>query len=373
MTMSKRTALYDCHLKAGAKMVDFAGFDMPLHYGSQIEEHQQVRTQAGVFDVSHMGVIDITGPQAADYLRYLLANNIDRLSIGCALYTCLLNDRGGILDDLIVYQLSSHYYRLVVNAGTRDKDFAWMKQQAARFDVVVTACTDLSMLAIQGRAVRDKISRLLIMAEAEQLLQLKPFTFAMYKDILVARTGYTGEEGFEVIFPSEKAQTIWEACLLFGIKPCGLGARDTLRLEAGLNLYGADMDETVTPFESNLAWTVALEPSNRYFIGRAALEDQLQRGVSRQLIGLVLETKGIMRPHQSVFYEGQHCGEITSGSYAPTLQQSIALARLATPVTIGAQCTVAIRDKQLAARIVKPPFVRKGQRTYETVLEGVMK
>src|SRR3990167_2240641 len=269
--MGKRTPFYDLHLKSHAKMVDFGGFDMPLHYGSQLEEHHQVRRHAGLFDVSHMGVVDIAGVDATAYLRYLIANNVDRLSQGQALYTCMLNEAGCVIDDLIVYKVLDNAYRLVINAGTRDKDLAWMRQVALAFSVELNERTDLVMLAIQGPEVKDKLNRFLLAEQVALVLQLKPFTFVAKKDFFIARTGYTGEAGYEVIFPAKDAKTVWDACLLFGVKPCGLGARDSLRLEAGMNLYGNDMDETVTPLESNLAWTVAMEPKDRPFIGRTAL------------------------------------------------------------------------------------------------------
>lgn len=319
--MTKRTPFYDLHVKANAKIVDFAGWDMPLHYGSQIQEHHQVRQHAGMFDVSHMGVVDLLGTDASAYLRLLLANDVHRLVPGKALYTCMLNEQGGVIDDLIVYKVADNAYRIVINAGTREKDLAWMRMQAETFDAHLTERTDLAMLAIQGPEIKEKISQVLPADQVEVLQQLKPFHFAAFQDWFMARTGYTGEDGYEIILPAKEASTLWQACVAAGIAPCGLGARDTLRLEAGLNLYGADMDETVTPLESNLAWTVILDPQDRSFIGRDALEKQKQEGVQRRLVGLVLDGPGVIRNHQKVIIEGNGEGEVTSGGYSPTLEK----------------------------------------------------
>jgi len=354
--MGKRTPLYECHVKAQAKMVDFAGWDMPLHYGSQLEEHKQVRQAAGVFDVSHMTIVDMEGKDSSAYLRHLLANNIDKLTPGKALYTCMLNEQGGIIDDLIVYQLADYQYRLIVNSATHDKDLAWLTKQAKNFQLSFHERADLAMLAIQGPQIREKISRLFNEIEAQDILKLAPFHAATRNGWLIARTGYTGEDGFEIMLPAKEAASFWNQLLAENIKPCGLGARDTLRLEAGLNLYGVDMDETVTPLESNLAWTIAWEPKDRDFIGRKALEQQLAQTVKHRLVGLVLEGPGVLRNHQKVLANGL-TGEITSGSFSPTLGKGIALARI--PAAIEKTCMVEIRDKQIPAQIIKPPFVRK--------------
>lgn len=360
--MAKRTPFYDLHLKANAKMVDFAGWDMPLHYGSQLEEHHQVRKHAGMFDVSHMGVVDLHGEKATAYLRYLVANNVDRLVNGKALYTCMLNEQGCVLDDLIIYKVADDFYRIVINAGTREKDLAWMRLQAKKFNVELNERTDLVMLAVQGPAVKEILSKVLTEEQAQELRQLKPFTFLEMKEMFFARTGYTGEDGYEIIYPADKAATLWDHFLAAGVKPCGLGARDTLRLEAGLNLYGSDMDESVTPLESNLAWTVAMEPKDRDFIGRAALESQQKQGVSMIMVGLLLDGPGVIRNHQKVISETGEEGEVTSGGYSPTLANSIALARV--PANIGATCFVEIRQKKIPAHVIKPPFVRHGKKMF---------
>lgn len=360
--MGKRTPLYDCHLKANAKMVDFAGWDMPLHYGSQIQEHKVVRESAGVFDVSHMTIVDLHGQDVAAYLHRLVANNIDRLTPGKALYTCMLNEAGGVIDDLIVYKVDDTFYRLVVNSGTRDKDLAWLNQQLNGFQLTLTERTDLAMLAVQGPDVSQKISAIFPSDQVQAIKALKSFHAHSFDDWFVARTGYTGEEGFEIILPVNSAPAYWQKLLDNHILPCGLGARDTLRLEAGLNLYGSDMDETVTPLESNLAWTVAWEPNDRHFIGRGALEKQRNDGVKKRLVGLVLESQGVLRNHQKVYVNGSGEGEITSGSFSPTLGKGIALARV--PADVGTVCMVEMRGKQVAAQVIKPPFVRQGKKAF---------
>lgn len=360
--MAKRTPFYDLHVAANAKIVDFAGWDMPLHYGSQLNEHHDVRKHAGMFDVSHMGVVDLKGAGVKAFLRYLVANNVDRLVDGKALYTCMLNDQGCVLDDLIIYQVNEGAYRIVINAGTRDKDLAWINEQAKQFDVTINERTDLAMLAVQGPKAPSIFQELLTPEQAEAVAALKPFTFAECGDWFVARTGYTGEDGYEIILPADKVSELWNPLLAAGVKPCGLGARDTLRLEAGLNLYGSDMDETVTPYESNLGWTVVLDPQDRDFIGRDALLRQKEAGVTYRLVGLVLDGKGIIRNHQKVETESGGIGEVTSGGYSPTLDASIALARV--PSDVGTTCFVEIRKNKIPAHVIKPPFVRHGKKMF---------
>jgi aminomethyltransferase len=361
--MGKKTPLYECHLNANAKIVDFAGWDMPLHYGSQLQEHHHVRHDAGIFDVSHMTIIDGKGHDVAACLRRLVANNIDRLTPNKALYTCMLNEQGGVIDDLIIYKITDDFYRLVVNSATHDKDLAWIKKQSTGYDVTFKEQSDLAMVAIQGPHVRAMLFDLFDVHDAQAIADLKPFYAVNSPRLFVGRTGYTGEDGFEVILPADDAPSFWQKCLDLKIYPCGLGARDTLRLEAGLNLYGADMNESTTPLESNLAWTIAWQPQERDFIGRQALEKQLQSGVKQQLVGLVLEGQGVLRNHQKVMIEGKGEGEITSGSFSPTLNKGIALARV--PANMGAQCTVEVRGKYVPAQVIKPPFVRQGKRAFE--------
>lgn len=357
-----RTPLYPEHQALGAKLVDFAGWEMPINYGSQIEEHNKVRKDAGMFDVSHMLPIDVQGPQAQDFLRHVLANDVARLQqLGKALYTCMLNDKGGVIDDLIVYYLAPNQYRIIVNAGTREKDLNWLKQQAKNFSVEIKGRTDLAIIAIQGPHARNKVSEILEPKRKELIANLKMFSAAMDHNWLIARTGYTGEDGLEIILPANEAQQFWQELLRVGVSPCGLGARDTLRLEAGLNLYGSDMDETVTPLESNLTWTVMFN-EDRDFIGRKALEQQQQAGLAKQLVGFVLTEKGVLRSHQKIFANNKEVGEITSGSFSPTLGCSIALARIA--INMGENYQVNMRDKLIPIKMVKPPFVKQGKKNF---------
>jgi len=358
--MTRRTALYDKHVAAGGKMVDFAGWEMPIQYGSQIEEHHQVRQHAGVFDVSHMTVIDFKGKGTQAFLRYLLANDVAKLTTsGKALYSCMLNDQAGVIDDLITYYMQDDWYRMVVNAATREKDLRWIEQQVKDFpDVALTERTDLSMLAVQGPKARE-ITHQTMGNKIDAAQSLKPFVAAQCGEIFIARTGYTGEDGYEIILPSAQAPGLWDQLLGHGVHPIGLGARDTLRLEAGMNLYGQDMDETTTPLESGLGWTIAWQPEQREFIGRPRLQQQRDKGPSNKLVGLVLLERGVLRNHQKVLLDNNEHGEITSGSFSPTLNCSIAFARV--PANIGAECRVEIRNKQLKAKVVKPPFVRFGK------------
>ena len=358
--MGQRTPLYDLHVALGAKLVDFGGWDMPLHYGSQVEEHHQVRQDCGVFDVSHMTVVDVAGAEAQAFLRRLLANDVARLEApGKALYSAMLNEAGGIIDDLIVYR-SAAGYRLVVNAATHDKDLAWMRAQSEGFAVELHERDDLAMLAVQGPHALERCAELVTPPRASLIRTLQPFHGQAEGDWFIARTGYTGEDGLEILLPADEAPGLLNDLVGAGIAPVGLGARDTLRLEAGLNLYGQDMDETVTPQAANLGWTVAWGPAERDFIGRAALEAQRAAGgAETKLVGLVLEERGVLRAHQAVRVEGLGDGEITSGSFSPTLGKSIALARV--PAGTGERAEVEIRGKWYPVRVVKPAFVRHGK------------
>jgi len=341
-------------------MVDFGGWDMPVAYGSQIEEHHAVRRGAGVFDVSHMCIVDLRGARSRELLRGLLANDVARLNVpGKALYSCMLNDRGGVLDDLIVYYLDDDFFRLVSNAGTRDKDLAWIGARAEAFQVKLLERRDLAMLAIQGPQARERSAALLTAEAAWSVLELQPFFGAQIGEWFVARTGYTGEDGFEIMLPTAEAVSVWQRLNAAGVHCCGLGARDTLRLEAGMNLYGNDMTEQTSPLESGLAWTVALEPSDRDFVGRAALEALRARGPEHKLVGLVLDERAVLRSHQRVLVDSVGEGEVTSGTFSPTLERSIGLARV--PLATGASVQVEVRGRQLPARVVRVPFVRHGK------------
>jgi aminomethyltransferase len=358
--MGRRTPLFNLHTDLGARIVDFGGWDMPVQYSSQIGEHHAVRRSAGVFDVSHMCVVDLRGEKVRAFLQKLLANDVGRLhEPGKALYSCMLNEGGGVIDDLIVYYMTHTWFRVVVNAGTRDKDLAWIRQHAAAFDVQVTERTDLAMLAVQGPEARAKFAKLLSPAGAQSALALDVFVGREIDGMFVARTGYTGEDGFEVMLPANDAVRMWKDLNAMGVASCGLGARDTLRLEAGMNLYGNDMDESKNPLESGLSWTVSFEPATRDFIGRSALEAIRERGAPLKLVGLLLQDRGVLRSHQKVVVTGVGEGETTSGTFSPTLERSIALARV--PAKTGDRVQVDIRGKLLSATVVKPPFVRNGK------------
>ena len=359
--MLRRTPLYEEHLKIKAQFFNFAGWEMPLYYVSQIKEHHQVRQHAGIFDVSHMGVIDVEGEDAFAFLRYLLANDVAKLKgPGHALYTCMLNEIGGVIDDLMVYYITSRHYRLVVNAGARQKDLSWIKKQSRFLKVTVNECSQMCIMAVQGPAIFSVIKSVFNQVTIAALILLKPFQFILSKDLLIARTGYTGENGFEIVVPDEKAPALWQKFINHGANPCGLGARDTLRLEAGLNLYGTDMDETTSPLISNLAWTVSLSDPARHFIGRSALKKQLDEGVKEQLIGLIMKEPGVLRNHQKVWLANNKDGKITSGGFSPTLGHAIALARL--PVKIESASYIERRGKHIPVKIIKPPFIRRGKK-----------
>jgi aminomethyltransferase len=361
--MTQKTILNDSHRALGAKMVDFGGWDMPISYGSQIEEHHAVRRDAGMFDVSHMTVVDLAGTRTREFLRRLLANSVDKLKVpGKALYSCMLDEQGGVVDDLIVYYLAEDFFRLVVNAATREKDLAWIARQAAAFDVKVTERPDYAMIAVQGPNARDKVLGLLDADTRAKAAKIGKFVATEAigpggMPLFVARTGYTGEDGFEIIVPQQHAVALWNHLRDAGVAPAGLGARDTLRLEAGMNLYGQDMDESATPWEANLGWTVALD-EGRDFIGRAALERQKASGGHRVMVGLVMDEKGVLRHGQRVV-TAQGDGEILSGSFSPTLGKSIAFARV--PAGAGDALQVDIRGKLVPVRVVKYPFVRDGK------------
>ena len=355
--MTQQTILNATHRALGAKMVDFGGWDMPIHYGSQLDEHHQVRRDAGMFDVSHMTVVDLHGVRVRDFLRRLVANSVDKLKVsGKALYTCMLNPRGGVIDDLIIYYRDESFFRLVVNASTRDKDLAWITQQAKAFDVAVTERPDFAMIAVQGPNARDKVLGLLSDAGRAVAAKLGKFAAAEVDGMFVARTGYTGEDGFEIMLPESQAVAFWNRLLDVGVKPAGLGARDTLRLEAGMNLYGQDMDEDVSPYEAALAWTVALD-AGRDFIGHAVLEQHKVHGAPRQMIGLVMDEKGVLRHGQRVLTANGD-GEILSGTFSPTLGKAIAFARV--PAGEPGAVRVDIRGREVPVRAVKFPFVRAG-------------
>lgn len=359
--MGHKTPLFAQHQAMNGKIVDFGGWDMPVNYGSQIEEHKQVRADAGMFDVSHMTIVDITGPDAEAYLRRLLANDVTRITSisGKALYSGMLNEAGGVIDDLIVYNMDG-WFRTVVNCATREKDLAWMGQQAKSFDITITEQPELAIIAVQGPNAIAKAQTAMNEEQAAAAQAVKVFQGQTVGDWFIARTGYTGEDGLEIMLPAAEAGEFWQVLNQNGVTPCGLAARDTLRLEAGMNLYGNDMDETVSPLAANMGWTIAWEPADRDFIGRQAIAEQKATGDQQKLVGLVMEAKGVLRSHQKVIVEGtDEPGEITSGTFSPTLGYSIALARV--PNTVGATAQVEIRNKRVDVKVVKPSFVRMGE------------
>lgn len=361
--MAQQTPLFEQHTQCGARMVDFHGWMMPLHYGSQLDEHHAVRTDAGMFDVSHMTIVDLKGSRTREFLRYLLANDVAKLTKpGKALYSGMLNASGGVIDDLIVYYFTEDFFRLVVNSATREKDLSWISQHAEPYSIDITVRDDLSLIAVQGPHAQEKAASLFTDAQREAVSGMKPFFGVEAGDLFIATTGYTGEAGYEIALPNEKAADFWQGLLNAGVEPCGLGARDTLRLEAGMNLYGQEMDEGVSPLAANMGWTIAWEPQDRDFIGRNALEQQREKG-TEQLVGLVMTEKGVLRNELPVhFTDAQgnvQKGVITSGTFSPTLGYSIALARV--PAGIGETAVVQIRNREMPVKVTKPVFVRAGK------------
>ncbi len=358
--MSNRTVLFDKHVEAGAKMVDFHGWEMPINYGSQIEEHHAVRQDAGMFDVSHMTIVDIKGADAKVFLQKLVTNDVAKLQVaGKALYTGMLNEEGGVIDDLIIYHFDESFYRMVVNSATRVKDLEWINKQAATFNVTVTEQPDYAMIAVQGPNSKEKVATI-ISAEQQALVEgMKPFFGVQAGDLFIATTGYTGETGYEIILPPEQAADFWQQLIDAGVQPAGLGARDTLRLEAGMNLYGLDMDESVSPLAANMAWTISWEPAERNFIGRDALVKLKEQG-SDKLVGLVMEQKGVLRSGLKVITDAGE-GVITSGTFSPTLGFSVAMARVPKGAELGSTVQVEMRKKLVDVKVVKAGFVRNGK------------
>ncbi|TMP47167.1 glycine cleavage system protein T [Pseudoalteromonas citrea] len=357
--MTSKTVLHAKHIEAGAKMVDFHGWDMPINYGSQIEEHNAVRTDAGMFDVSHMTIVDVKGDDAKAFLRKLVANDVAKLTVpGKALYTGMLNEEGGVIDDLIIYFFTETDYRLVVNSATREKDLAHIATVSEGYAVEVTERPEYAMIAVQGPNAKAKTAEVLNAEQNAAIEGMKPFFGVQAGDLFIATTGYTGEAGYEIVVHNDGAADLWQKLLDAGVAPAGLGARDTLRLEAGMNLYGLDMDDTVSPLAANMAWTIAWEPAERDFIGRKVVEQQRADKSTDKLVGLVLESKGVLRAGSKVIVEGGE-GVITSGTFSPTLGFSVALARV--PRSTGETAQVEMRKKLVDVKVVKPSFVRNGK------------
>ncbi len=355
----RQTPLYSEHLKLGAQMVPFGGWTMPLHYGSQLKEHEAIRSHVGMFDVSHMAIADIHGTQAKDFLRFVLANDVAKLDNNRALYGCMLNQRGGIIDDLITYKLSDEHYRIIINAATTTKDIRWLEDKTRSFDVSIELMSDFGLIAVQGPKARALVAQCLGVDAQEKISALKPFQCVSSHHLMLARTGYTGEDGLEIAGLADTLIPLWQQLIEKGAQPAGLGARDTLRLEAGLNLYGVDMDETVTPLESNLSWTVDFKDEARNFIGKEALLTQKKEGIANQLTGIFLEGKGLIRGGMKVQCPDGREGVVTSGSYSPLMKASVALVRI--PNEPYQTVDVDLRGQLVNAKCVKPPFVRLGK------------
>jgi len=355
-----RTPLYRRHQQADARLVDFAGWQLPMDFGSALAEHRAVREHCGLFDVSHMAITDLEGATAGDALRLILAADVARLDDappGKAQYGCLLNESGGIIDDLIIFRRAEGRYRLVSNAATREVVQGWLERLTAAFGLRPQCRNDLAMIALQGPAAPNLIEQL---PGAARAVGLPPFEALDQDPLFISRTGYTGEDGFEIILPGGEAGAAWDALIAAGARPCGLAARDSLRLEAGLNLSGQDMDEHTTPLECGLGWTVHWSPEDRDFIGRHALAAQRAAGAGRRRQGLVLQGRGIPRHgHPVLDSAGTPIGDVTSGGWSPVLQRGIALARVAADAR--GPFRVEIRGRALEAEPVRPPFVRNGK------------
>jgi len=378
----QRTPFYQSHIDSEGKLVDFSGWELPIHYGSQIEEHEAVRTDAGMFDVSHMVVTDIKGTDTKAWLQKLLANDVNKLTTaGKALYSGMLNEQGGVIDDLIVYLMNAEEteYRIVSNAATRDKDLAQFDKVAEGFNIEITERPELAMLAVQGPNAIAKLAQAKP-SWADTLAALKPFVGADLTDIegtdwFVARTGYTGEDGVEVIMHADDAPAFFEQLKANGIKPAGLGARDTLRMEAGMNLYGHDMDENVSPYECNMGWTLALK-DDRAFVGREALVSKRKQSkedsTAMKQVGLLLTTRGVLREGMTVTInqgtDNEQTGIITSGTFSPSLKNSIAIARVPASLSEDDRVQVDLRGKGkfVDVRVLKLPFVRNGKQQFDS-------
>jgi aminomethyltransferase len=378
----QRTPLYQSHVDSNGKLVDFSGWELPINYGSQIEEHDAVRTDAGMFDVSHMVIVDIKGADSKAWLQTLLANDVNKLkNVGKALYSPMLNEQGGIIDDLIVYLSNSEEteYRIVSNAATRDKDMAQFEKVAEGFDVQLTERTELAMLAVQGPNAVEKLTQVKP-SWADTLATITPFVGADLTDIegkdwFVARTGYTGEDGVEIIMHGDDAPAFFEQLKAAGIKPAGLGARDTLRMEAGLNLYGHDMDETISPYECNMGWTLALK-DERDFVGREAMVSKRKQAkddnTAMKQVGLLLTSRGVLREGMVVTInqgaDNEQTGVITSGTFSPSLKNSIAIARVPASLSDDDKVQIDLRGKGkfVDVRVLKLPFVRNGKQQFDS-------
>ena len=345
-------------------MVDFHGWSMPINYGSQINEHNSVRENCGIFDVSHMTILDFKGDDAETFVRKLISNDIKKLTEPYAgLYSAMVNEQGGVIDDLIAYKMENGY-RLVVNCATRGEDLKWISSKSLNFKVEMTERDDLSMIAVQGPRSLDVLSS--CPAPIVRALESKKRQQGVYgNNMFATKTGYTGEIGFEVILPHEQAVNLWQNAIDAGAVPVGLGARDTLRLEAGMNLYGFEMDESITPFECNMSWTVDFSDTDRDFYGKKALENILKEENYNELVGIMLDERTILRQGQKLWFNENKDldGIVTSGTYSPTLKKPIALARI--PKADLKSCFTEVRDKKVFAKIGSPKFIKEGKEIFK--------
>lgn len=363
--MPARTPLYEAHRALGARWIEFGGWEMPLSYRGPLEEHRAVREHCGLFDVSHMGEIEIHGPEAAAVCQELTVNDVQRLRPGDGQYTLLCNEQGGVLDDLILFRLGPERYLLIVNAANTAADLAWVRERAGKRAEIVDRSAELALLALQGPEAEVALRCL----TALDLTMLRPFTvvegLVAGVRTLVSRTGYTGEDGLELLVDASEARALWDATIEIvsrrGGLPVGLGARDTLRLEAGLPLCGSDMDASTTPLEAGLSWVVKLRKGE--FVGRAALVAQARAGLPRRLVGMELEGQGIPRHGYEVWRDDALVGQVTSGTRSPTLGTFIGLAYVAIEAAApGTPVTIDIRGRRVPAHVVERPFYRRVRR-----------
>ena len=355
----RRTPLYDEHVKSKAKIVDFAGWEMPIQYKGIIEEHDTVRNHVGIFDVSHMGEIEISGPRAFEFCQTIACNDASQLKPGKIQYSAILNEQGNVIDDCTLYQLAEQHYLFVVNASRKDEVMKWFLNHKMDNVTIKDLSDDYGLIALQGKKANALLSEVI----GREFDSVKYYEFIMAQfasnALIISRTGYSGEDGFEIYAPVSVTKQLWNQLMekgqAHGIQPIGLGARDTLRLEMGYLLYGQDMSESVSALQAGLGWIVKFNKGN--FVGRAALLNEKEKGVSKKIYGLLMEEKSIPRSHYEVLRDGQRIGEITSGTFSPTLKQGIALALLDSSVKIGDQIDVQVRKNLAKAKVVKPPFV----------------
>jgi len=364
-TPLKTTPFFEIHKKLNGKMVPFAGWNMPIQYAGVMEEHRAVRAGVGVFDVSHMGEIDVRGREAKPFLQKLLTNDMDKLDSGGILYSLMCYENGGAVDDLLVHQFEEDHYFLCVNASNTDKDFEWASHLAGEFDVQVDNVSDrTAQLAIQGPKAESLLQKLTDVSLDD--MGYYRFQKGWVNDVeaVIARTGYTGEDGFEIYLDARTAMPVFESLLKkgkeFDLQPIGLGARDTLRMEMGYALYGQEIDADHSPLEAGLGWVIKLKKTNA-FVGQEALKNQKDKGLAQKLVGVKLTDRGVPRSHYKVLHEGQPVGEVTSGTFSPTLNTGVALCNVPTALSKpGTRLDIAIRNSTVAGEVTSLPFVPSG-------------